>query len=662
MQIQKIDIFNFGPFYGKHGIQFPENSKGVHIIRGGNGQGKTSLQRAVVWGLYNNVYDRMREKIRETSLLNQRAFREGNYHFGVTIYFTHEKKRWILNRKMEAKKHTDKSYDEGMVLTLAREGEPIQDAQNEIERIIPHEVSRFYFFDGEMLRDYEELLEENSRSRLLKNSIELIIGVPHFKNAIDDLTAIRSKLEKRLSQAIKNCGGKDYKELADDLNFISERIEEKNDIITKLKEQLIIVQEEISSKKLELARIKDVQEMGEERLRLEREIKKEENNRIEKLKELQKCAAGLYKTLLIPVSEKAILSLDEKNKASYDKYNRKQRLLEKAEVLQNGISEAKCKTCGTILNKEKLDQFENELKIVKEDIILLTHVPEPNLEFERHKSRLELLANQASKREEFVDIDKYVNIIDAKLATYKSELSSILEKLKGIDADQPRKLVYEIESRINEEGRLQGELKVQVEENDGLKELKKELDTKIRNIDKKEINNLNNAIDNVDPLIKVFEKAIALYRDDKKHDIEYTASEIFKKIRSKDTFDHLKINDQYGLSIVTNEGTILDRSEWRSSGEEQLVALALIGALNKCAQIKAPVFMDTPFGRLDINHGERVLRYISELADQLVLLVTDREFREGDIVYLNGSDKSDHSIVFRNEQEGSAILINSNRG
>ncbi len=170
MQIQKIfDIFNFGPFYGKHGIQFPENSKGVHIIRGGNGQGKTSLQRAVVWGLYNNVYDRMREKIRETSLLNQRAFREGNYHFGVTIYFTHEKKRWILNRKMEAKKHTDKSYDEGMVLTLAREGEPIQDAQNEIERIIPHEVSRFYFFDGEMLRDYEELLEENSRSRLLKN-------------------------------------------------------------------------------------------------------------------------------------------------------------------------------------------------------------------------------------------------------------------------------------------------------------------------------------------------------------------------------------------------------------------------------------------------------------------------------------------------------------
>ena len=106
-------------------------------------------------------------------------------------------------------------------------------------------------------------------------------------------------------------------------------------------------------------------------------------------------------------------------------------------------------------------------------------------------------------------------------------------------------------------------------------------------------------------------------------------TDVFRRIRSKESFDHLEINEQFGLGIVTRSGDVLDRGEWRSSGEEQLVALALIGALNSCTQAKAPVMMDAPFARLDTEHGERVLRYVSDLADQVILLVTDREFRPG---------------------------------
>ena len=71
--IQKIGLLNFGPYYGSHQILFGNDGSGIHLIRGGNGQGKTSIQRAILWGLYGVVHDRKGDKIRPSSLLNYTA-------------------------------------------------------------------------------------------------------------------------------------------------------------------------------------------------------------------------------------------------------------------------------------------------------------------------------------------------------------------------------------------------------------------------------------------------------------------------------------------------------------------------------------------------------------------------------------------------------------
>ena len=156
-------------------------------------------------------------------------------------------------------------------------------------------------------------------------------------------------------------------------------------------------------------------------------------------------------------------------------------------------------------------------------------------------------------------------------------------------------------------------------------------------------------------LAEVLGEAIERYRDERRSDVEAKATEIFKRIRTKGSFDRLRINQQFGLNILTKGGEVLDRAEWRSAGEEQIVALALVGALNKSAQVKAPVFMDTPFGRLDIAHGERVLTFLPNLADQVVLLVTDREFRKGDERLLSGHIKTDYTVVHEGEERGSSL-------
>ena len=58
-----------------------------------------------------------------------------------------------------------------------------------------------------------------------------------------------------------------------------------------------------------------------------------------------------------------------------------------------------------------------------------------------------------------------------------------------------------------------------------------------------------------------------------------------------------------------------------SAGQEHVVALALMAALQRNAPIGGPIVMDSPFGRLDEGHTSRIIGTLPDMADQSVLLV-----------------------------------------
>jgi DNA sulfur modification protein DndD len=57
------------------------------------------------------------------------------------------------------------------------------------------------------------------------------------------------------------------------------------------------------------------------------------------------------------------------------------------------------------------------------------------------------------------------------------------------------------------------------------------------------------------------------------------------------------------------------------------VALSLIDGLNRTGRAAGPVVMDTPFGRLDLQHRDNILRYLPSVTSQFVLLVHSGEIR-----------------------------------
>ncbi|NLJ37180.1 MAG: AAA family ATPase [Candidatus Atribacteria bacterium] len=662
MIIEKISIHNFGPFKGKHEIEFDQQNNGVHIIRGGNGQGKTSLQRAVLWALYGKVMDRRGQLIRPTSLLNINALEDDIYDFSVTIFFNHERENWSIFRRMSSKTHDDSKYQENMTLNVIRNGQIISksESQQAIERLLPYHVSRFFFFDGEMLRDYEALLEQDQNStRLLKDSIEYVLGVPYLKIAKDDLSVISKQFEKERTKLIRRIGNSDLNEIAENLQSVIADIEEKEKIIASLKEQKHQLETEILAKKREQANLSEVQELAQSRLNIEKQIANLDINKNKILADMQIKVSNLYKTLLAPMAENVASQLAVKSKAAFEKYNRKHSLEEEISRIKKNIANQKCSLCGTILDKNKLNMLERDLEEAKNRLDLLGEIPEPPMDLEFYKNKLQRMISEATDREEFVGINKNINNIDYKIASLSNQLADIENKLKGIDSDLPQKLERDIENYNRELGRIVGLEETSNQDLAELIKIKGEWERTMASIPQSEIDELTKKIHEIYSIIQLFEEAISEYRDARRSDIEEIASEIFKKIRSKDEFDHLEINDQYGLSIITQKGNKLNRSEWRSSGEEQLVALALIGALNRSAQIKAPIFMDTPFGRFDMKHGERVLRYLPNLAQQIVLLVTDREFRKGDEDFLEGKIRDDFTVEYKGEEVGSIIRTTS---
>jgi hypothetical protein len=106
---------------------------------------------------------------------------------------------------------------------------------------------------------------------------------------------------------------------------------------------------------------------------------------------------------------------------------------------------------------------------------------------------------------------------------------------------------------------------------------------------------------------ELFDLAVDRFRDQLKLKVENKASEIFQNLVSDNAFKSLRINDNYGLKIMNNFGSIIDH---RGAGVEQIVALSLILALGKSAVRSGTLVLDTPFGRLDETHRKNILRKI----------------------------------------------------
>jgi len=134
---------------------------------------------------------------------------------------------------------------------------------------------------------------------------------------------------------------------------------------------------------------------------------------------------------------------------------------------------------------------------------------------------------------------------------------------------------------------------------------------------------------------EVFQAAVEGYKAELRARVQETATDLFLRMTTeRSEYAGLEITPTYGLNLIHRDSAV---EEGRSAGAEHVIALALMGALQRNAPLKGPIVMDSPFGRLDDEHTHNVVATLPTMASQVVLLVHAAELRQSRVREILGN-------------------------
>jgi DNA sulfur modification protein DndD len=122
---------------------------------------------------------------------------------------------------------------------------------------------------------------------------------------------------------------------------------------------------------------------------------------------------------------------------------------------------------------------------------------------------------------------------------------------------------------------------------------------------------------------------LSLAKIRKADEIERNLNDLFLSMANcRDEIRQLRLSRQsYEIEIIDKEGRLRPIESSLSAGQAQVLAMAFVGALAKASGRILPRIIDTPLGRLDVNHRRDVTRYffVDNAAPQTILLSTPTE-------------------------------------
>src|ERR1035437_20807 len=100
LSLTRLIIKDFGPYRGHQELSF-SRERGVYIVYGANGRGKTTLHNAFRYALYGEILGR-RHTEDARDFANSEARREAGYgSFETILEFDHEGSHYRLTRRYD---------------------------------------------------------------------------------------------------------------------------------------------------------------------------------------------------------------------------------------------------------------------------------------------------------------------------------------------------------------------------------------------------------------------------------------------------------------------------------------------------------------------------------------------------------------------------------
>ena len=624
LAIRSISLTDFGPFKGEQRLAFAPET-GVSIIYGENMRGKTTLLNAIRYALFGKVITRGATQVALHQIGNWETAKEsGRYGFKVVLEFEHEGLKYELTREHRPRlgvqtPETDIDYQESCF--LRKDGSVLgPDARDmELARIMPETVSRFFLFDGELLQQYEELLRnESDMGRNIKEAIERILGVPVLTNGRSDLSELAKDAQKREARAAQK--NQKTQSLGNQHEALLGQRDGHQEETARLKKDLEGLKARRASQEDLLRRTEKTKALLDERGRVQVEIDVADEKLKEKEERRRELLGVAWKGLLTSRIRTTRDRLEQELKEHRDAYQRALVSADTAEKVRRALDQGECSSCGQALSESARERLS---KIVSEE---MPDEERANLEtsIQQLESRIIALkqSEAASNAPVLQEVRDAIDDLKITKAAAEDRLTDIRDQTKDLDEAEVRRLYSTYEKTLTEIGLLQEGIKAQEGALDTINAQIGKVEGEIKKVADTDLDTEQARRELCEKLKGLFSGAVDAFRERLRGRVEKDAAALFLKLTSEPDYKGLSINESYGLTIVHKDGSIIPV---RSAGAEHIVALSLMGALQRNAPLRGPIVMDSPFGRLDDAHTAKVVQALPSMADQVMLLVYESE-------------------------------------
>ena len=621
MLFRSVKLKNWMIYKGDQQVKFGSGSSNITVIFGENMHGKTSLLNSIRWALYGKAYDRQKSNIHPNNLINWLAFNEGERKFSVTVELEIEGLVYEIWREVELIEGGAKS---DVRLTINGRSVDAGKIEHEIEEILPFQISQFMLFDGELLKEFENLVvaQGNSQAAGIKNAIEETLGLPHLRLATEEIENELRKLKLQSKQVLQK--DSKLKMLADRISALDVQLESKLedkrrllDAITNYTEDLQKLSDQLHENE---EAIKVIERRNAARDKKKIALERQENIHLE----LQELSSDLWlvplREAVAPVKkryENEFKAIETQKSAQLSKMTEQVRL-------RKTLMDNQCPVCASHLDLSTVRKMEQQLEKLENEISQDIDFDEAAFELKTKLRSLDFLpATQPDPQKFIAKIETYASL-ETDIVQAEQDIFKFNDRLKGVDEQTSITTRRKYDALNGELGAYRNNLELCERDI-------QEIESDIRNIkNSREFEQVSDGSEilarerKAENLREIFKRAIALYRDRMRLDIERRATQTFRNLTTETTFDKLEINDSYGLHLLVDGKKVN-----RSAGAEQIVAMSLIEALNHHGRRKGPMIMDTPVGRLDNKHRANILAHLPKVVTQLAIFAHSGELDEG---------------------------------
>ncbi len=638
MKLVSLELVNFRQFFGRQQLHFADTNGGrnVTVVHGYNGAGKTALLNAFTWCLYGETTSGFKMPDRMVNELAIDSAEVGDHvSCSVTLTFERNSELWCVMRDASVAKSGPRSYDKAAPrLTLTKtdsKGETaLVDAENSdrvkqdrIEQFLPKSLYPFFFFDGERM---EYMARQENQSEVEKG-VRTLLDIEVYERGAEHL---KGAVAKELGKEIRSGSNKQ-------LNDATEKREQKvaeqqrlESASTELQEKLVALQAEIQSYEARLNTVRELGALGEHRKQLQ-EQKRLIEGRIDRLR--LDMAKVISKDGYLALGAEVLRRTEAQVMAARKRGDLPAKI--KPQFVDDLLRAEKC-VCGRLITHGS--DAEICLERWKEGTGLA------DLEEQIHNVNAQIRPMNERRAGMFARLKSIMQDLQAnesQRAANMNEESAINDRIKGNEfGDQAREMKDILDRRREELGTTRAYLEANRKNREGLETEIAQLNKDIGKLVSSEAK-VAVAKRQLDACLKVADAFVAI-RDIQKEDARVALDERIGEVWADTTLKDFEasITADYQLMLTKRVGGQRQPVVGASTGETQVLALSFVGALvakarenleNNAGGLAGgnvfPLVMDSPFGALGEQYGRKVAEWVPRLANQVVLLVSDTQWR-----------------------------------